>query len=199
MKRRYLVFLQIAVLLLASFFSGCIIKDNIKPSSGNEPPYNETMDKIEDMTEASKNSGSAGTEASKNSGSAGEGTDSDNMGDYGDLDEIAGQTETNLEMPDSFPTDDVPVMPNANIIDFYENGNKTNVAIIFGTDKSFDEALDFYQENFFNKLENEPIKRETDGSIMFICEMEGYRNIAIVIMEDQSQTYGSKVALEVLK
>ena len=34
---------------------------------------------------------------------------------------------------------------------------------------------------------------------MFICEMEGYRNIAIVIMEDQSQTYGSKVALEVLK
>jgi len=36
MKVRYSVFLQITVLFIASFISGCIRKDNIKPGAANE-------------------------------------------------------------------------------------------------------------------------------------------------------------------
>ena len=39
-------------------------------------------------------------------------------------------------MPDSFPSDDIPVLSDANIINVYENDDKTNVRIMFGTGKS---------------------------------------------------------------
>ncbi|NLX64855.1 MAG: hypothetical protein GX022_08815 [Clostridiaceae bacterium] len=169
---------------IGSMFEGQLIEVPL----GDNSQYKETMDIIEAMKEASKNSDSAG----KDTGSAG-------ISIPGGNGETKGQTGTNLEIPDSFPTDDVPVIPDAKIFNFYENGRKTNVAIMFGTDKSFDEVLEFYQENFISKLEKEPEKKESEGTIMFICEMEGYRNVSIVIMEDKSKTYNSIVALEVLK
>lgn len=178
------VYVDFPTLNIGSTFKGQLIGVPL----GDSSQYNETMDRIEAMAEASKNNSTAGEE-----------TDLGGMGNFGGFGKIIGQMGTNLELPDSFPADDVPVMPNINIINVYENEAKTNVRIIFGTDKSFDEALEFYQENFFSKLENEPIKTETDGSIMFMCNMVGYRNISIIIMEDQSNTYGSIVTLEVLK
>ena len=168
---------------------------------GDNSQYDEFMAKIEVMTEAGKSSGSPVNDTK--SGNIGDSEDSDKDSDEDSnedsVDKIEEQTGKKREVPDSFPSDDVPVIPNAKIIDFYENGRKTNVAVVFGTDKSFDEALKFYQENFLSKLKKEPTKRESDGSVMFICEMEGYRSITIAIMEDQSKTYGSIVALEVFK
>lgn len=164
---------------------------------GDNSQYDEFMAKIEAMEEAGKSSGSPVNDTK--SGNTGDSEDSDKDSVEDSVDKIGEQTGEKHEVPDSFPSDDVPVIPNAKIIDFYENARKTNVAVVFGTDKSFDEALKFYQENFLSKLKKEPTKKESDSSVMFICEMEGYSNIAIAIMEDQSKTYGSIVALEVFK
>jgi len=178
------VYVYFPTLNIGSTFQGQLIGVPL----GDNSQYNETMDRIEAMTEESKNNSSVGEE-----------TDLGGIGGFGGFGDILGQMGTGLVLPDSFPTDDVPVMSDINIINVYENEAKTNVRIIFGTDKSFDEALEYYQDNFLSKLEKEPMKMENDGSIMFMCEMEGYRNISIIIMEDQSNTYGSIVTLEVLK
>ena len=77
---------------------------------------------------------------------------------------------TNLPMPDSFPSDDIPVLSDANIINVYENDDKTNVRIMFGTGKEYDEVLEFYQKNFLDKLEEEPRATEIDGGILLMCD-----------------------------
>ncbi|MGI6085067.1 MAG: hypothetical protein ACOYIF_06435 [Acetivibrionales bacterium] len=155
---------------------------------GDRSKYGETMDRIEAMMEEA--------EEGEDSGSTGD------LGDIGGLDglgSIMGQMGTNLPMPDSFPADDIPVLPGANIINVYENDNKTNVRIMYGIGKEYDEVLGFYEQEFISKLEKEPQTIDVDDGIMYMCDKEGYRNITIMIMEDPSKTYKSMVMLEVTK
>jgi hypothetical protein len=154
---------------------------------GDSKQYDETMDKIEELKEK--------TEGNNDGPSKDEG----DLGDLGGLGGIMGQMGTNLRMPDSFPSDEIPVMPDVSIINVYENDTKKNVRIMFGTDKEYEEVLDFYEEEFISKLEDEPTKIDVDGGIMYMCKSEGYKNITIMIMEDPSKTYKSMVMLEVLK
>jgi hypothetical protein len=156
---------------------------------GDSKQYDDTIKKIEELKE--KSEGHSDTPS-------GEGSEG-GLDDLGGLGGIMGQMGTNLEMPDSFPVDDIPVMSDANIINVYENDTKKNVRIMFGIDKAYDEVLEFYQNNFLDKLEEEPSVMEIDGGIMYRCDAEGYRNITIMIMEDPSKTYKSMVMLEVLK
>lgn len=149
--------------------------------------YDETMGKIEGLMEETDDK--KGDSTGEDAGSS----------DPGGLGSIMGQMGTNLPIPDSFPADDIPVLSDANIINVYENNNKKNVRITYGADKEYDEVLEFYEQEFISKLENEPSTIDIDEGIMYMCDKEGYSNITIMIMEDPSKTYKALVMLEVLK
>jgi hypothetical protein len=166
-------------------FEGLLLGVPVDDSS----EYDETMNRIEEMME----------DAEGKDGSTGEDSGLGGLGDLGGFGGILGQMGTNLPMPDSFPSDDIPVLSDANIINVYENDDKTNVRIMFGTGKEYDEVLEFYQKNFLDKLEEEPRATEIDGGILFMCDAEGYRNITVMIMKDPSKTYKSMVSLDVSK
>lgn len=155
---------------------------------GDTEQYDELLEKIEKLKEET------GDEKDGPTGDNGGG-----FGDLGGLGSIMGQMGTNLNLPDSFPADDIPIMSNVNIFNVYENDTKKNIRIMFGTEKKYDEVLDFYQKEYISKLEEEPQTMDIDEGVMFMCDAEGYRNITIMIMKDPSKTYETTVMLEVLK
>jgi hypothetical protein len=157
--------------------------------TGDNKQYDETIEKIEELKEkAEDNSGTSSKEDSEGE-----------SGNLGGLGGIMGQMGTDLELPDSFPADEIPVMSDINIINVFENDNKKNVRIIYGTEKEYDEVLEFYQREYINKLETEPSTMDIDDGIMYMCDAEGYSNITIMIMVDTSKTYRTTVMLEVNK
>ena len=153
---------------------------------GDSKLYDDTMNKINKLQDEKSDSKDGPT-----------GDNGGGLGDLGGLGGIMGQMGTNLTLPDSFPADDIPVMSNVNIINVYENDTKKNVRIMFGTDKEYDEVLEFYQKEFISKLEEEPQAIDIDEGVMYMCDAEGYRNITIMIMKDPSKTYTTTVMLEV--
>lgn len=155
---------------------------------GDSKMYDDTMNKINKLQDGKSDEKDGPT-----------GDNGGGLGDLGGLGGIMGQMGTNLTMPDSFPVDDIPVMPNVNIINVYENDTKKNVRIMYGTDKEYDEVYDFYQKEFISKLEEEPNTMDIDDGVMYMCDMEGYNSITVMILRDPSKTYETTVMLEVLK
>lgn len=155
---------------------------------GDSKEYEDVMKKIEKLKKEAKGNGDAP-----------KGDDGGILGNLGGLGDILGKMGTNLDLPESFPSDDIPLMSDANIINVYENDNKKNVRIMYGSNNEYDEVLEFYHKKFIDKLEEKPSPIDVDGGVMYMCDAEGYNNILIMIMKDPSKVYETTVMLEVTK
>jgi len=181
------VFIDFPTLNIGQSFEGLVLGEPL----GDNSEYDDTMEKIEEMAREAEEGGSIG--------SGEEGGELGGLGDLGGFGEFMGEMGTNLSIPDSFPADDIPVLPGANVINVYENNSKLNVRITYGTSKSYDEVVKFYEDEFFSKLEKKPQPMDMDDGVMYMFDKEGYNRISIIIMRDTSKTYSSIVTLDVSK
>jgi hypothetical protein len=162
---------------VGSTFKGLLTGD--PQQSGEE--YQQAMAKIESLINESEQ----------------EEQEEDNEGeDLSDsLGGIMGTLGTNLPLPDSFPVDVLPLASDANIINVYESEDGKNIRVMFGTATEYEDLLNFYSpviDNMDNKI-------DMDNGVIYTGSSKEYRNIQLMIMEDQSQTYKNMVSLEVLK
>lgn len=180
------VLINFPTLNIGQSFQGWVLGEPL----GDSSKYDETMDQIEEMAREAEDGGSSGP---------GEEGGLGGLGDLGGFGGLLGEFGTNLSIPDSFPTDDIPVLPDANIINAYEDDDKSNARITYGTGKPYDEVVKFYEDEFFSKLETEPQPMDMGDGVMYMCEKEGYHRITVLIMRDTSKTYNSMVTLDVSK
>ncbi len=57
-----------------------------------------------------------------------------------------GETGENLSLPESFPNDVFPLLDDASIVNVNDNKEAKAIGIVFETDKSYEEAVAFYQD-----------------------------------------------------
>lgn len=125
--------LIIVVIILASFFvlSGCANKD-IQGNEGNNLPKSDTNNENNKEDTSDEDSETSIGELSEKSGM--------------EVNVSLGKTGTSMSLPDSFPEDVFPLLDDANIVNVNENKDNKAIGIIFETDKSYEDTVDFYKE-----------------------------------------------------
>jgi preprotein translocase subunit SecD len=111
---------------------------------------NKDDSKNEDVSSNSVQSSS--NDAEKNSG--------------GDIKVNMGNSGVNLSLPDGFPKDVVPLLGDANVINVIDNKESKAIGITYTTDKSFEDAVAFYQEVIKDGVERSESASE-NGYLMF--------------------------------
>jgi preprotein translocase subunit SecD len=111
---------------------------------------NKDDSKNEDVSSNSVQSSS--NDAEKNSG--------------GDIKVNMGNSGVNLSLPDGFPKDVVPLLGDANVINVIDNKESKAMGITYTTDKSFEDAVAFYQEVIKDGVERSESASE-NGYLMF--------------------------------
>ncbi len=109
---------------------------------------------------------------------------------------IMGTIGSSLKVPESFPADEFPLMPDANIVNVYENDDKKNIRVMFTTNKTQEEVLEFYKESIIEKPDVR--KLDVDDGVMYLGQTEKYKNIQLMVMKDPSTLSANMVSLEVL-
>lgn len=156
----------------------------------NEPQkyqkeYQQTKDKIEELIEKSESEQDSTDK-----------DDEDDEDDDGGLGGIMGTIGSSLTLPESFPADEFPLMPDANIVNVYENDDKKNIRVMFTTNKTQEEVLEFYKESIIEKPDVR--KLDVDDGVMYLGQTEKYKNIQLMVMKDPSTLSANMVSLEVL-
>jgi len=121
--------------------------------------------------------------------------DEDDEDDFESVSDIMGSFGSGLEVPENFPEEDFPIMPDANIINVYERDDHRVVRVIFGTNKSMDEILEFYKESVIDQPGVE--KLDMDDGVMYLGHSEKYQNYHLMVMKDLSTLHEYMVNLEV--
>jgi len=156
----------------------------------NEPQkyqneYLQTKERIEELIEKSESEQDPTDE-----------DDVDDEDDDGGLGGIMGTIGSGLTLPETFPADEFPLLPDANIVNVYESDDKKNIRVMFTTNKTQEEILEFYKESIIEKPDVERI--DIDNGVMFIGRSEKYNNIQLMVMKDLSTLSANMVSLEVL-
>lgn len=99
-----------------------------------------------------------------------------------------GETGENLSLPNRYPKDVIPLLDDANIINVNDNDDAKALGIIFKTDKSFEEAIEFYNETM--KEGTITVQTEKDDSY-FIMGAKGDLGVIITI----SKYEGDKISI----
>jgi len=108
---------------------------------------------------------------------------------------IMGNIGQNLPLPASFPADVLPLTADANIVNVYESQDGRNIRIMFSTNMEYEDILDFYS-SVIDRMETEI---DIDSGVMYMGSSDQYSNLSLMIMEDQTNTAGYTILLEVLK
>jgi hypothetical protein len=108
--------------------------------------------------------GSKNEDASSNSVQSSSNDAEKNSG--GDIKVNMGNSGVNLSLPDGFPKDVVPLLGDANVINVIDNKESKAMGITYTTDKSFEDAVAFYQEVIKDGVERSESASE-NGYLMF--------------------------------
>ena len=128
----------------------------------------------------------------QNSQSAQEPSGNDSMGG------LAGQMGTigsNLPLPESFPADELPLAPDANIQNVFESEDKKNVRVIYATAMDYGDILTFYAP----VIERMEQQLDIDTGMMYIGSSEKYSRISLMVLETKTKADSNMVTLEVLR
>lgn len=74
-----------------------------------------------------------------------------------------GKSGNNMSLPEEFPKDALPLTDDANIINV--NDTATNIGIIYETNKSYSDAVDFYKE----AIEEADVEFEGEGEDSYVA------------------------------
>jgi hypothetical protein len=177
------VYVDIPMLKIDRSFEGVVTNNPQK----YQKEYLQAEEKIEELIEKNESKDDPPDEE-----------DEEEKGDSEGLAGIMGTIGSNLALPESFPSDEFPLLPDANIINVYESEDKKNIRVMFGTNESQEDILEFYKESIIEKPDVRRIDLDT-GGVMFLGQSEQYSNIQLLVMEDLSTIYSSMVSLEVMK
>jgi len=83
-----------------------------------------------------------------------------------------GDTGKNMKLPDNFPKDVVPLLDDADIVNINNSGGGTAIGIIFKTNKSYNEAVAFYQDVM--KSGTVTVENKTEDAYLLIGNKDKY-------------------------
>lgn len=155
-------------------FEGLLLGD----PAGSGEDYRQAMERIDGLIAESR-----------------EEPDSDDGGLGGMLGGMLGTVGSGLELPASFPADDFPLAPDANILNVFESEDQKNVRIIYATAMDYEDILDFYAP----VIEMTETQVDIDAGRMYMGSSDKYASITLMVMETKDKSDSNMVTLEVRK
>jgi hypothetical protein len=126
--------------------------------------------------------GSKNEEASSNSVQSSSNNAEKNSG--GDIKVNLGNSGVNLSLPEGFPKDVVPLLGDANIINVIDNKESKAIGITYTTERSFEDAIAFYQEVIKDGVECSETASE-NGYLMFVKKSGVDISVVVSKYEDE--------------